>query len=128
MLAIFPCAGSFRELGHDPRYAKINDYGTSRLPMIASVHHVGFCHADAVLTKNSFLDEIGKQYVVTARAKGLTERQVLYGHVFRNAMLIDHPGVSRPLHRSVFRRLDHHRDDLFSSRGWAQRLQIGHRT
>ena len=41
-----------------------------------------------LLTKNSFLDEIRKQYVVTARAKGLTERQVLYGHVFRNAMLI----------------------------------------
>ena len=41
-----------------------------------------------LLTKNSFLDEIRKQYVVTARAKGLTESQVLYGHVFRNAMLI----------------------------------------
>ncbi|MFD1329659.1 microcin C ABC transporter permease YejB [Mycoplana ramosa] len=41
-----------------------------------------------LLTKNSFIDEIKKQYVVTARAKGLTERQVLYGHVFRNAMLI----------------------------------------
>ncbi len=41
-----------------------------------------------LLTKNSFLDEIRKQYVMTARAKGLTERQVLYGHVFRNAMLI----------------------------------------
>ena len=40
------------------------------------------------LTKNSFLEEIRKQYVTTARAKGLTERQVLYGHVFRNAMLI----------------------------------------
>ena len=40
------------------------------------------------LTKNSFLDEIRKQYVVTARAKGLDEREVLYGHVFRNAMLI----------------------------------------
>jgi microcin C transport system permease protein len=40
------------------------------------------------LTKNSFLDEIAKQYVVTARAKGLTERRILYGHVFRNAMLI----------------------------------------
>ena len=40
------------------------------------------------LTKNSFLEEIRKQYVMTARAKGLTERQVLYGHVFRNAMLI----------------------------------------
>ncbi len=41
-----------------------------------------------LLTKNSFLDEIRKQYVTTARAKGLTERSVLYGHVFRNAMLI----------------------------------------
>lgn len=41
-----------------------------------------------LLTKNSFLDEIRKHYVVTARAKGLGERQVLYGHVFRNAMLI----------------------------------------
>ena len=40
------------------------------------------------LTKNSFLDEIRKQYVTTARAKGLNERQVLYGHVFRNAMLL----------------------------------------
>ncbi|GGH59540.1 microcin C ABC transporter permease YejB [Frigidibacter albus] len=41
-----------------------------------------------LLTKNSFLDEINKQYVMTARAKGLTEGRVLYGHVFRNAMLI----------------------------------------
>jgi len=41
-----------------------------------------------LLTKNSFIEEIKKQYVVTARAKGLNERQVLYGHVFRNAMLI----------------------------------------
>ena len=41
-----------------------------------------------LLTKNSFLDEMRKQYVMTARAKGLTESRVLYGHVFRNAMLI----------------------------------------
>jgi microcin C transport system permease protein len=41
-----------------------------------------------LLTKNSFLDQIGMQYVMTARAKGLSERRVLYGHVFRNAMLI----------------------------------------
>ena len=40
------------------------------------------------LTKNSFLDQISQQYVLTARAKGLSERRVLYGHVFRNAMLI----------------------------------------
>ena len=40
------------------------------------------------MTKNSFLDEISKQYVITARAKGLSKNRVLYGHVFRNAMLI----------------------------------------
>ena len=40
------------------------------------------------LTKNSFLDEIKKQYVLTARMKGLSERRVLYGHVFRNAMML----------------------------------------
>ena len=41
-----------------------------------------------MLTKNSFLEEINKQYVTTARSKGLTKRRVLYGHVFRNAMLL----------------------------------------
>ena len=41
-----------------------------------------------LLTKNSFLDEIQKNYVVTARSKGVSEKRVLYGHVFRNAMLI----------------------------------------
>ena len=40
------------------------------------------------LTKNSFLDEINKQYVLTARAKGISQNRVLYGHIFRNAMLI----------------------------------------
>ncbi|MCB2654514.1 ABC transporter permease subunit, partial [Listeria monocytogenes] len=50
-----------------------------------------------LLTKNSFLDEIGKQYVVTARAKGLTERSVLYGHVFRNAMLLVIAGLPAAL-------------------------------
>ena len=49
-----------------------------------------------MLTKNSFLEEINKQYVVTARAKGLTERRVLYGHVFRNAMLIVIAGFPAP--------------------------------
>ena len=56
------------------------------LPVIAST--IGAFATMTLLTKNSFLDEIKKQYVVTARAKGLTERRVLYGHVFRNAMLI----------------------------------------
>lgn len=49
------------------------------------------------LTKNSFLEEINKQYVVTARAKGLTEHRVLFGHVFRNAMLIVIAGMPAAL-------------------------------
>jgi microcin C transport system permease protein len=56
------------------------------LPMIAMA--LSAFATTAFLTKNSFLEEIRKQYVTTARAKGLTEHQVLYGHVFRNAMLI----------------------------------------
>jgi microcin C transport system permease protein len=56
------------------------------LPVTALV--VGGFASLAMLTKNSFLDEINKQYVATARAKGLSRRRVLYGHVFRNAMLI----------------------------------------
>ncbi|MBY0407106.1 MAG: ABC transporter permease subunit, partial [Rickettsiales bacterium] len=55
-----------------------------------------------MLTKNCFLDEIGKQYVLTARAKGLTSRQVLYGHVFRNAMLIVIAGFPSALLRILF--------------------------
>ena len=56
------------------------------LPVTAMV--IGGFATLTMLTKNSFLDEIGKQYVTTARAKGLDEGRVLYGHVFRNAMLI----------------------------------------
>jgi len=56
------------------------------LPIAALV--IGAFASLAMLTKNSLLEEINKQYVVTARAKGLPERRVLYGHVFRNAMLI----------------------------------------
>ncbi len=56
------------------------------LPLTAMV--LSAFATSTLLTKNSFLEEIRKQYVVTARAKGLSERQVLYGHVFRNAMLI----------------------------------------
>ena len=56
------------------------------LPVTAMV--IGGFASLTMLTKNSFLDEINKQYVLTARAKGLTESRVLYGHVFRNAMLI----------------------------------------
>jgi microcin C transport system permease protein len=56
------------------------------LPVAAMV--AGSFATLTMLTKNSFMDEIGRQYVITARAKGLTERRLLYGHIFRNAMLI----------------------------------------
>ena len=56
------------------------------LPVTALV--IGNFATMTLLTKNSFLDEINKQYVVTAKAKGLTHHRVLYGHVFRNAMLL----------------------------------------
>ncbi len=56
------------------------------LPVLAST--ISSFATLTLLTKNSFLDEIKKQYVMTAKAKGLTEHRVLYGHVFRNAMLI----------------------------------------
>ncbi len=56
------------------------------LPVLAST--ISAFATLTLLTKNSFLDEIKKQYVITAKAKGLTQDRVLYGHVFRNAMLI----------------------------------------
>ena len=67
--------------------AKIADYFWHiTLPVLAST--ISAFATLTLLTKNSFLDEIKKQYVVTAKAKGLSEGRVLYGHVFRNAMLI----------------------------------------
>jgi microcin C transport system permease protein len=67
--------------------ARILDYFWHlTLPLLALI--IGAFAGMTMLTKNSFLEEINKQYVMTARAKGLTERRVLYGHVFRNAMLI----------------------------------------
>jgi microcin C transport system permease protein len=61
------------------------------LPVISLV--IGAFATMTMLTKNSFLDEINKQYVVTARAKGLQEKRILYHHVFRNAMLIIIAGI-----------------------------------
>jgi microcin C transport system permease protein len=98
MLMVFFAGGSFfdwfplRGLTSDyfdqlTWYQKIADYFWHlALPLTAMV--LSAFATTTLLTKNSFLDEIRKQYVVTARAKGLSERQVLYGHVFRNAMLI----------------------------------------
>jgi microcin C transport system permease protein len=70
-----------------PWYAKILDYFWHLTLPIVSMALAAFATM-TLLTKNSFLDEIRKQYVLTARAKGCTSRQVLYGHIFRNAMLI----------------------------------------
>lgn len=68
-------------------WGKITDYlWHIALPVTASL--ISSFATLTLLTKNSFLEEIRKQYVMTARAKGLSERGVLYGHVFRNAMLI----------------------------------------
>lgn len=68
-------------------FGKVKDYlWHIVLPVSAMV--IGSFAKLTLLTKNSFLEEINKQYVLTARAKGATSRQVLYGHVFRNAMLV----------------------------------------
>jgi len=84
----FPSRGLFSDNWEDlSLLGKIKDYFWHlMLPMIAMA--IGSFTTMTFLTKNSFLDEIRKQYVVAARAKGLSEPQVLYGHVFRNAMLI----------------------------------------
>jgi len=85
---IFPLRGLTSDNWEDlTAIGRVADYlWHITLPVLAMVVS-GFATL-TLLTKNSFLDEIGKQYVMTARAKGLTERRVLYGHVFRNAMLI----------------------------------------
>jgi microcin C transport system permease protein len=84
----FPLRGLVSDNWHDlPLYRQILDYfWHMTLPIGAMV--IGGFAGLTMLTKNSFLDEINKQYVLTARAKGLPERRVLYRHVFRNAMLI----------------------------------------
>jgi microcin C transport system permease protein len=84
----FPLRGltsdNFADLG---LWGQIKDYFWHiTLPILSLV--IGGFAGLTMLTKNSFLEEVNKQYVITARAKGLEERRVLYGHVFRNAMLI----------------------------------------
>lgn len=85
---IFPLRGLTSEgWSQFSLWHKVTDYlWHITLPIIAMA--IGAFATSTLLTKNSFLDEIRKQYVLTARMKGLSERQVLYGHVFRNAMLI----------------------------------------
>ncbi|MGY2686347.1 microcin C ABC transporter permease YejB [Pseudomonas tolaasii] len=89
----FPVRGlvseNFEELS---TVGKVADYFWHLvLPVTALV--IGGFATLTILTKNSFLNEITRQYVVTARAKGLSERRVLYGHVFRNAMLLVISGI-----------------------------------
>lgn len=86
-LDVFPLRGIVSDNWHElPWYAKIGDYlWHMTLPVIASV--VGSFAVMTMLTKNSFIEEIRKQYVLTARAKGLTQNTVLYRHVFRNALI-----------------------------------------
>ncbi len=70
-----------------PWWQQILDYFWHLVLPITAIL-IGSFASLTMLTKNSFLDEINRQYVITARAKGIAERRVLYGHVFRNAMLI----------------------------------------
>ncbi|WFM69739.1 microcin C ABC transporter permease YejB [Halomonas sp. CKK8] len=94
---LFPLRGltspDFDELS---AWGKVKDYlWHITLPVIASA--IGSFATLTMLTKNSFLDEVHKQYVLTARAKGASDRRVLYGHVFRNAMLIIIAGLPAAL-------------------------------
>ena len=87
-LQLFPIRGlvssNFENMSF---FGQIKDYFWHiALPVIAST--VSAFATLTLLTKNSFLDEIKKQYVITARSKGLSDQRVLYGHIFRNAMLI----------------------------------------
>ncbi|MBA1202643.1 microcin C ABC transporter permease YejB [Pseudomonas capeferrum] len=75
---------------------KVADYFWHLVLPVSALVIGGFATL-TLLTKNAFLDEISRQYVVTARAKGLSERRVLYGHVLRNAMLLVVAGIPQAL-------------------------------
>lgn len=94
---LFPLRGlsssNFEQLSW---FEQVIDYAWHLVLPVTAIVVSGFATL-TMLTKNSFLDEINKQYVATARAKGLTENRVLYGHVFRNAMLIVIAGMPSAL-------------------------------
>ena len=102
VIEYFPLRGLVSEdFGDLGLWAQVKDYlWHLALPITALV--AGSFATLTMLTKNSFLDEIHKQYVLTARAKGLTMRRVLHGHVFRNAMLIIIAGFPRALVGALF--------------------------
>ncbi|MCB2107425.1 MAG: microcin C ABC transporter permease YejB [Rhodobacteraceae bacterium] len=85
---LFPLRGLTSDNWDDlSAMGKALDYAWHMVLPVTAMSIGGFASL-TMLTKNSFLDEINKQYVLTARAKGLSERGVLYGHIFRNAMLL----------------------------------------
>jgi microcin C transport system permease protein len=87
-LDIFPLRGLTSDgWSQFPWWQKILDYFWHLTLPIISMSLAAFATL-TFLTKNSFLEELRKQYVLTARAKGCSERQVLYGHIFRNAMML----------------------------------------
>ena len=87
-LQIFPSRGLYSDTWAElSTWGKIVDYVWHLVLPLTAMGLASFTLL-TFMTKNAFLDEIRKQYVVTARAKGLSERSVLYGHVFRNAMLL----------------------------------------
>lgn len=84
----FPLGGLTSENWEElSAFGKVKDYFWHMVLPVSAMTIGGFATL-TMLTKNSFLDQINQQYVITARAKGLDERQVMLGHVFRNAMLI----------------------------------------
>ena len=87
-LSIFPLSGLTSEGSRSwPWSARVLDYLWHMVLPITAMVAGGFASL-TILTKNCFLEEVGKQYTVTARAKGAGETRVLYGHIFRNAMLL----------------------------------------
>lgn len=90
---LFPLRGLTSANWNDLTFmGKILDYVNHIILPVFAIMLSGFATL-TMLTKNSFLEEIRKQYVLTARAKGLNQRQVMYGHVFRNAMLVVVAGI-----------------------------------
>ncbi|MCB2252502.1 microcin C ABC transporter permease YejB [Pseudomonas chlororaphis] len=97
LLDWFPVRGLVSEdFARLSAWGKVADYFWHLVLPVSALVIGGFATL-TLLTKNSFLNEISRLYVVTARAKGLSERQVLYGHVFRNAMLLVVAGLPQAL-------------------------------
>ena len=100
--SLFPLRGLVSDNWRDMSWWQVTlDYAWHMVLPVSAMVIGGFASL-TMLTKNSFLDEISKQYVLTARAKGLSEARVLYGHIFRNAMLIVIAGFPAALIGTLF--------------------------